>query len=84
MSEDGTWVEEFDGYTPSVQIGRSDGPPPQKKEASAMEELEQEMQLLQWHKLANEAALKAALLRTKKLKSDDKRPAPTEVCDSTL
>ena len=33
-----------------------------------IDELEQEMKLLHWHKLANEAALKAALIRTKKLK----------------
>jgi hypothetical protein len=33
-----------------------------------MEELAQEMKLLNWHKLANEAALKAALISTKKSK----------------
>lgn len=36
---------------------------------STIDELQQEMKLLQWHKLANEAALKAALIKTKKLKS---------------
>jgi hypothetical protein len=40
-----------------------------KPERSAAEELEAEMKLLHWHKLANEAALKAALLKTKKAKS---------------
>jgi len=35
-------------------------------------ELEREMRLLNWHKVANDAALKAALIRTKKLKSTDK------------
>ena len=34
--------------------------------------LDQEMKLLHWHKLANEAALKAALIRTKKLKEVDR------------
>ena len=34
--------------------------------------LDQEMKLLHWHKLANEAALKAALIRTKKLKEIDR------------
>jgi hypothetical protein len=38
-------------------------------------ELEAEMKLLHWHKLANEAALKAALIRTKKLKAA-RAPAP--------
>lgn len=35
-------------------------------------ELEQEMRLLKWHKVANAAALKAALIRTKKLRSTSK------------
>jgi hypothetical protein len=34
-----------------------------------LEELTQEMKLLHWHKLANEAALKAALIRTRKHKA---------------
>jgi len=34
-------------------------------------ELEQEMKLLKWHKLANEAALKAAIIRTNRLKDYD-------------
>ena len=36
-----------------------------------MRELEQEMKLLRWHKLANEAALKAAIIRTRRLKDQD-------------
>ena len=40
---------------------------------SLLEELEQEMKLLHWHKLANEAALKAALIRSKRLKARDNR-----------
>lgn len=36
-----------------------------------MEELQAEMKLLNWHKLANEAALKAALLRTKSLRDTE-------------
>lgn len=42
-----------------------------------MEDLQAEMKLLNWHKLANEAALKAALIRTKKLKKTEK-PAPSQ------
>lgn len=40
---------------------------------SLLEELEQEMKLLHWHKLANEAALKAALIRSKRLKARDNK-----------
>lgn len=35
----------------------------------AMDNLRAEIKLLHWHKLANEAALKAALLKTKKIKA---------------
>jgi len=42
-----------------------------RERASAMEELQAEMKLLNWHKLANEAALKAALLRTKSLRDTE-------------
>jgi hypothetical protein len=38
---------------------------------TVIEELEAEMKLLHWHKLANEAALKAALIRSKRLKAKD-------------
>lgn len=47
---------------------------PKKRNASQIKELEQEMKLLHWHKLANEAALKAALIRTKKLKASSNNP----------
>lgn len=36
---------------------------PEKASKSHVEVLEQEMKLLHWHKLANEAALKAAIIR---------------------
>jgi len=38
---------------------------------SQAEELQQEMKLLNWHKLANEAALKAAIIKTSKIKQED-------------
>ena len=41
------------------------------RKPTVIEELEQEMKLLHWHKLANEAALKAALIRSKRLKAKD-------------
>ena len=37
------------------------------------EQLEAEMKLLNWHKLANETALKAALMKTKQMKEADRR-----------
>ncbi|GBG31756.1 Hypothetical Protein FCC1311_079812 [Hondaea fermentalgiana] len=46
----------------------------QKGERTAEEnlkELKQEMKLLRWHKLANEAALKAAIIKTKRLKGKE-------------
>ncbi|KAJ1455410.1 hypothetical protein M885DRAFT_520349 [Pelagophyceae sp. CCMP2097] len=37
------------------------------------EQLEAEMKLLNWHKLANETALKAALMKTKQMKTQDRK-----------
>ena len=42
------------------------------------EQLQAEMKLLNWHKLANDAALKAALLKTKQMKERDARPRGAE------
>ncbi|GLE04147.1 hypothetical protein PINS_up013058 [Pythium insidiosum] len=50
-------------------------PPPARGSTSVAEELEQEMKLLNWHKLANEAALKAAIIKTNKIKHEDARVA---------
>lgn len=36
-----------------------------------LKELQQEMKLLRWHKLANEAALKAAIIKTKRLRNKE-------------
>ena len=47
------------------------------KMLSHLDQLEQEMKLLQWHKLANEAALKAALIRTRKLKREQQSESVT-------
>ena len=38
----------------------------------AIKTLEAEMKLLRWHKLANESALKAALLKAKQMKRREK------------
>jgi len=67
------WVEEFDNFTPSAVVN-----PSSRSKMSQMEELEQEMKLLHWHKLANEAALKAALIRTRKLRKAEGEEARRE------
>ena len=70
------WMEEFDAFEnpTNASKGAGTGGGPKRRNASQIEELEQEMKLLHWHKLANEAALKAALIRTKKLKESSNNP----------
>lgn len=48
------------------------------EERPEQEQLQAEMKLLNWHKLANDAALKAALLKTKQMKERDARPRGAE------
>ena len=50
-----------------------------REEKTSAEEIESELKLLEWHKLANDAALKAALVRTKKLKKKDVSPDRVKV-----
>ena len=75
-------MQELDAFEDAANAGgsraasRQGGPP--RKNAKEIAELEQEMKLLHWHKLANEAALKAALIRTKKLKEQDSGRAVVE------
>ena len=40
--------------------------------SQAVTDLESEMKLLRWHKLANESALKAAILKNKALRRNEK------------
>lgn len=76
-SVNSNWVNELDDFrSESTLDARPVLPASSKsmmksKSRSQVEELQQEMKLLQWHKLANEAALKAALIKTKKMKRDD-------------
>ena len=61
--------DEFDGDIIALQQSA------EKRKSGKMtrlEQLEHEMKLLSWHKLANEAALKAAIIRTKNLKKHDR------------
>ena len=68
-------MEEFDAFEdPNTKVVAGDTGGPKKRNANQIKELEQEMKLLHWHKLANEAALKAALIRTKKLKAASNNP----------
>ena len=63
-------MEKFDAFEdPSGKVVAGETGGPKKRNAGQIKELEQEMKLLHWHKLANEGALKAALIRTKKLKA---------------
>jgi len=41
-----------------------------------LENLEAEMKLLQWHKLANETALQTALMRTKAIRQEEAKIRP--------
>ena len=45
---------------------------PTRRSNKAIRQLEAEIKLLKWHKLANESAIQAALIRTKTLKRHDK------------
>ncbi|RLO04309.1 hypothetical protein DYB28_006815 [Aphanomyces astaci] len=78
------WVKDLDSFKPSTdddddeedRLQDMSGGYTSKKptsHASQLDEIKQEMKLLNWHKLANEAALKAALIKTKKLKREDAR-----------
>lgn len=62
------WVEEFNefqgGVTPGGGMKSNYAPMKQ----SRTEKIKAELQLLEWHKLANDAALKAALMQTKNVR----------------
>lgn len=65
-----SWVNDFD----SLQASEAGGPGARpgrvvKKALSRKEKIQEELKLLEWHKLANESALKAALMQNKALKS---------------
>ena len=83
-----SWTDEFDSLQSRIEshIGpsassmhppasRQEGPHMQKvlrEERMPIQEIEAELKLLEWHKMANEAALKAALVRTKQLKASNR------------
>ena len=51
--------------------------------AIAVEKLEGELKLLQWHKLANEAAIKAALHKAKQMHDEPRLPEVCEISKET-
>ncbi|KDO27630.1 hypothetical protein SPRG_06900 [Saprolegnia parasitica CBS 223.65] len=83
------WVKELEAFKPTtsdeddddddddarVEAIAAEYARPRRGHSSQLDEIKQEMKLLNWHKLANEAALKAALIKTKKLKREDLRVA---------
>ena len=82
------WVSEMGAITDSAAEGGNASPRSQFSSSKdfdisrtmkagsrreAGEQLDQEMKLLRWHKLANDAALKSAIIKTKRLKAKDVR-----------
>ena len=65
-----------DGSSGAGGIGKSGGAASMMasfdKKSATQRRLEKEMKLLHWHKLANASAMKAAIIRTKKLRARDK------------
>lgn len=57
--------------TPRTAVGIGTSRKGKERAVSQTDELQQEMKLLNWHKLANEAALKAAIIKTNKIKRED-------------
>lgn len=67
--KDESEMEDFNGDLAALQ---AESIKAQNGGMTRIEQLEHEMKLLNWHKLANEAALKAAIIRTKNLKQHDR------------
>lgn len=57
---------------PPPSVGGSVAAGRRMRAPSQITEIEEEMKLLRWHKMANESALKAAIIRTKKMKQRNK------------
>jgi hypothetical protein len=65
MEEPSSWVEEESSAMP----GKSrPGAPKSRKPMTRKEKIMEELKLLEWHKMANDAAIKAALMQNKTLK----------------
>jgi len=80
-----TWTEEFSAFQSSTASGgigggNSSSTVGAKRSPSRKDKIEAELKLLEWHKLANDAAIKAALMQNKQLRTETvaKKPNYTE------
>lgn len=79
-----TWVNDFDSMQSSDAPDGGGGGAKGgrvKKVLSRKEKIQEELKLLEWHKLANESALKAALMQTKNLKHMQPDGVPAHTAD---
>ena len=53
-----SWVDDFSQFQSTSQASIAGKTAPTKKSPTRKEQLEAELKLLEWHKLANEAAIK--------------------------
>lgn len=63
------WVEDFNSFQGSQGTSIVAPGKVAKKSPTKAEAIEAELKLLEWHKMANDAAMKAALVQTKSMKS---------------
>ena len=54
----GDWVDDFDSFQGSQTTSVAAPPKIAKKPPSTRESIEAELKLLEWHKMANDAAMK--------------------------
>ena len=52
-----------------------------KKPLSRKEKIEEELKLLEWHKMANDAAIKASLMQNKQLRESEPHAIPAHTDD---
>ena len=84
---DSSWVEDFsqfkDSHSSMGLQGRKSGGGSKtiQHTQTRAEKIQAELKLLEWHKLANDAALKAALMQTKTLRSEIPQVKPKHVAD---
>eukprot|EP01041_Mallomonas_annulata_P009140 gene9140-18942_t len=86
----GSWVDDFSTFQKSnsggsgislgASVSKSVGKGLMTKPQTRSDKIKAELKLLEWHKLANDSAIKAAILQTKMLKEDNEvRQSPDQV-----
>lgn len=78
-----SWVADFNSLQNSSQVSAAGGSKVTKnlrRKDEVAEKLKAELKLLEWHKLANDAAIKAALVQTKSLKNSP-ADSPSHIAD---